>query len=395
TEGMMLLYIFVVFISLFIGSGINQYTLLEAVNVGKDFILILIIVQLATEETPWKKSQWMLVIMAAILSILTVYQTATGDYVNDFFGLATSRTDSVAGDVAEYIDIRRVGGPLGDPNFYAQILLMVFPIAMYRALDEKNTNIGRIISFSLMGLIGIAIVLTYSRAALLVLVAICGLIILERRMNPIKVGMIMVVVFTVLLPVMPEGYTERILSLFGGDDEESSTTDVSVQGRASEMIIAGQMFEDYPVFGIGYALYEENYQTYNAKLGMDPRIELRQAHSLYLESLGETGVMGFITMMGMYAAVLWGVWKARMQAMEIDRHDLVPWVSGLGLGLLAYLMSSFFLHDDYVRYLRISLALAASASVMVSTLVAQHKAHEDEKPKNKTTKSATFVNRPA
>lgn len=377
TEALMLLYIFIVIMSLIAGGGINGDTFKAAIDVGKDFVIILIIVQLTTEEKVWKRTHWILLGSAAFLSIFTWYHSATGDYANNFWGFATSRTDSVADAVVSNIHFYRVGGPVGDPNFYAQILLMVFPLGLYRVLDPHK-GFTRLIAIILTVLIGGAIVLTYSRAALLVMIFSIALIILERRMNPYKVVFIGVVVFTLALPVLPEGYVERMGTLVGIGQSADSQEDVSMRGRSSEMIVATQMFQDHPFLGIGYSLYEETYLDYSVKLGLDNRLEERQAHSLYLEAAAETGIFGFVTMMLMYGMVLYSVFRARSQLFEIGRDDLVPWVSAVGIGLAAYLASSFFLHDDYIRYLRISLALAASASVMVDNLVVHH----NEKTKN-------------
>ena len=45
------------------------------------------------------------------------------------------------------------------------------------------------------------------------------------------------------------------------------------------------MFGDYPIFGVGPGNYPLHYLDYSQEIGLDPRLEQREAHSLYLEAL--------------------------------------------------------------------------------------------------------------
>ena len=136
SEGAILLYVIVTSVSTIMSAGSMGDSFNSILDVVKDFVIIVIIVQLATEESAWKNAQWVLIASAVILSLMTWYQFFTGNFDIDFYGLATSRSDSVQGEFSNYIDFMRVGGPVGDPNFYAQILVMVMPLAIYRFLTD-------------------------------------------------------------------------------------------------------------------------------------------------------------------------------------------------------------------------------------------------------------------
>jgi putative inorganic carbon (hco3(-)) transporter len=380
TEGAILLFLFAVTISTFVGTGINADSFDQIVDSGKDFLLIFIIVQLATEEKAWKRAQYILIGCAVFLCLMTWYQFLTGDFQQDFLGFATSRTDSVEDDYASsFIDFYRVGGPVGDPNFYSQILLMVFPLAVYRILDKKSSKDEKTLATIATIFIVGAIVFTYSRAALLVLLFITGLIMLERRINLFKAGLVGLLIITIAFPLLPKGYQERMLTIFGLGNVAEGQADSSAQGRLSESLVAIQMFLDHPIFGIGYGEYEPNYLNYSIYLGLDGRLEERQAHNMYLEAAGETGIVGVAALAFMIFTIFKATHQAKKQLPLLGREDLLPWIVALELGLLAYLVNSIFLHDSFVRYLRLSIAFAVSSTALVEAIAVQQAAKQNRK----------------
>ncbi|GAB1422467.1 hypothetical protein MASR2M15_27010 [Anaerolineales bacterium] len=371
TEALLLAYGLVITISAVLGKHVETGPTEEVADLVKDFLMILIIIQLCYDEFAWKTSQWILIGTSAFLSALSWYQTITGDVTNTFWGFATFRSDSTGS--TSVVDFTRSGGPIGEANFYAQSLLLVYPMALYRGLTGE-TNRQRIFGLMATGLIAGAIVFTYSRSALIVMTVITFLVFREARINFMKVFLVTTSIGILVMPILPAGYSQRVLSLIGvGTSESSSSMDDSAQGRLSEAIVALKMFQDYPILGIGYEVYEENYLSYSARVGLDNRYEKRQAHNFYLEALGETGVIGFAFLIALFAATFKSIRNAMNEAIYIGRADLIPWLSAMQYGLLAYLINSFFLHDDYVHYLRLGIALTLGASVMVHELVEKHR----------------------
>ncbi|MDQ7036647.1 MAG: O-antigen ligase family protein [Anaerolineae bacterium] len=323
TEAAILLFLFVVTVSTFIGVGVNAESFGEIVDSLKDFLLIFIIVQLAAEEKAWKHAQYVLIAAAVFLSAMTWYQSLAGDYQQDFLGFATSRTDSVAEDTTiASIDFNRVGGPVGDPNFYSQILLMVFPIALYRVLDKKSSKDEKLLALLATTVITGAIIFTYSRGALMALLLIIGLILLERKINVYKIGLVGLVVLGLAFPVLPSGYKERMLTIVGLGGVAEGQADGSAQGRLSESLVAIEMFFDNPILGIGYGQYSANYLDYSIYLGMDGRLQNREAHNLYLEAAAETGMVGLVALTFMFAIVFRETNKAKKRLVDLKREDL-------------------------------------------------------------------------
>lgn len=374
TEIALLLYLVVLTISSFIGDRDVNHTLsLNAIlDIGKDLLMMVIVIQLSYDEKVWKRAIWILLLSAAFVSSFTWYHFATGDYDNDFIGLATSRTDAVGGMTDSEISFYRSGGQVGDPNYYAQTLTMVIPIAIALMLFSFR-KYHRILAFLCLFLIAGAVVFTYSRGGLVVMVIISLVTLYWLGVKMRRLIFLSVLVGMLALPILPPSYIQRVTALLGiGGAEAGQTTDVSLLGRTSEILVTLQMFQDRPILGIGYSLYEEYYLQYSSQLGLDDRFENRSAHSLYLEALAETGIVGVGALLFMYFVIYRSAFTAIRTLGRIGRGDLVPWLKALILSLSAYLMTSALLHDAFGHYLRLCIALVLGMTALVDHLERQY-----------------------
>lgn len=368
TEMAIALYMAMAIVSLFaageVGEGIYAIE-----DFAKDFVIVLVIVQLCAEERTWKQMQWTLLASAGILGTMTVYQTLTGNYEFEFWGYAKVPFHQIVGN----FDSARPTGPLDDPNYYSQILLFIQPIAFYRwYAPTVKTLWPRLLAFIFWANIVLTAIFSYSRSAFLMLVAIMIIIVLERKMDIFKVAVGAFVLITAITPFLPDGYTDRISTLTGVFQSAEMQTEASFEGRTSQAVVAMKMFQQNAITGVGYSLYEENYLEYSAKVGLDQRGEARAAHSIYLEVMAETGLMGMITF-GFMLYIFYSVsQKAVRDLTAIGRADLVPWIRGIQLGFLSYLLTSIFLHDDWPRHFRLGLGLMATCSVMADSVIKKH-----------------------
>jgi O-antigen ligase len=275
--------------------------------------------------------------------------------------------------ITNNFDSNRLTGPLSDPNYYGQILLMVLPLGIYGVLTERRRWF-RLVYLGATLTIMAATIFTYSRGSLIALLVVIVLIVRERKINPYKLVFGGLLILGILIPILPRGYIDRALTLADFLPKSGTTsTDVSFQGRSSEMIIAVQMFLDHPIFGVGYLNYQFHYAEYNALLGMDPRAGEREAHDLYLEVLAESGIIGFLAFMTLLFAVFSGIQRAKRQFRNLHREDLVAPLSAVEYGLVSYLVTSLFLHGAYVRYLWLLVAVALGGMALAEMLVRQRR----------------------
>ncbi|MCC7450510.1 MAG: O-antigen ligase family protein [Anaerolineae bacterium] len=349
----------------YLGVAVSRFT-----DWVKDFAILFIIVQFSDKEDVWKHMQWVLLLCAALLAFISCYQTLTSSYEFEFFGLGKSGIHEITAG----FDNARVTGPLDDPNYYAQMLLLVLPISVYRAMTERNLPLRLLAVVSSM-MIMATIIFTYSRGAFLAVLLVGLLIARDRKLNPYKIAVALVVIVSILSLILPAGYLDRIMTLediLPGSGSSGVQTEASFRGRSSEMIIAIQMFIDNPIFGVGLVNYVYRYLEYSYLLGMDNRFEAREAHSLYLEVAAETGTFGLLAFAAMLIGVYVSLNHAKRKLIAIQRQDLVPWVSGIKYGMMAYLTTSIFLHNGYPRYLWLTLAFCAGCQILADSLTRQY-----------------------
>ena len=350
----------------------------EAVGVFMLEGLLLYILITNTVRTPTmiRSIIWVLLVVGGLLGALSLWQEITETYKNAYFGFA--QTESAITGVTE-TGIARLAGPIGEKNRYAQIMLMVVPLAIIQASAERRT-ILKLAAFACGALAAIAVALTFSRgAALAALMIIAAMVALRYiRVSHLLAVALLVVVVIVAVPA----YAERLTSLADAtallsDEPASAGTDNSILSRATENLAALNVFADHPILGVGPDQFPEYYREYADEIGISVRAADRQAHNLYLEAAAETGILGLITFLGAVLTTLVQLARARVASL-VRRPDLAAMATGFMLAMVAYLATGIFLHLSYARYFWLMLALAgATAHVVLRTM-----AEEDERPPN-------------
>jgi O-antigen ligase len=356
TELFLLAYGGVWLISAFVAQD-RGIVLGKVVDFGKDFLIVLcIIYSLESRPGSWKNAMWLITLLVGFLAGLGAYQTITGNHTQTFFGFSKVVQAQII-KTAE--DAGRLTGPIDDPNFWGQILVLVMPLAIYRVLKEKDLVLRLLAGLSAF-FIAIAIIGTFSRGAFLALILSVVLIALQQR---VRYSVIFVVAVTVLLvmPFLPKGFSDRMgtLTIFTSSNA-SVHSEVSFQGRTSELLAAVGMFSDHPILGVGAGNYVVHYQDYASRLGLERRTEDRQAHSLYLEIAAETGLLGLTVFFALITSLMVSLNQTRQQLKLLGKDEKwSPWIISLQIGIIAYLTSSIFLHGDYIRYLWLPIGMGA------------------------------------
>lgn len=312
-----------------------------------------------------------LLLATTLLSGLSVVQAVTGDYDQSFLGLAQRDLERVEGTPVPMSEREEMGledrahGPVGDPNRFAQILLMAMPLAFVVGLNAVRPR-GALIAWALVGLVLGTVLLTYSRGALVTLLVLVLLMAPLGLVRPRRLA-ILLIVGMVAAPVAIPGFSDRVTSmagvigLFGKGDVEP---DGPTRGRTTEMLAALAAYVDHPVLGVGPGQYFAHHSVYYQSLPEIAFRELptpRRAHSLYLEIAAETGTVGLVLFMLIPLLLLRDLEALRRNLLE-RRPDLARWAAGFILMLLAYLGTGVFLHLAFERYYWFMIALAAAAT---------------------------------
>lgn len=213
-----------------------------------------------------------------------------------------------------YIVLGPPGGPIRDNNQLAVALLMALPLANYLRSQVADKRIAWLLRAAIV-LSVIAIVGTYSRGALIGLVAL-GVFMLRRVRNRFAYLAIAAVVLLFVVNFMPEHFFNRMGTI------NTAMQDQSFEGRLDAWRIAFLYASDHFPFGAGF---------YGPQLAAIfhqylPDQIPHAAHSIYFQVLGEHGFIG----LGIYLTILAAAFLGCSRIISVTRglpeqrwaHDL-------------------------------------------------------------------------
>jgi O-antigen ligase len=321
-----------------------------------------------------------LLLAGALLGSLSVYQGVTHRYDRQFGGLAMRQTmyddkrvqDAHAGVEKDFYRSDRAEGPMLENNYYAQAMVVLLPLVMFLMRAEPRRS--RRMAAAILGLIILlgGVLLTYSRGGVLVLGVLAVAVAWLRWVRPrymILMGVACVVGTIALLP----GLIERMQAVAsvtqlrtGGQDADA---DVSVRGRATEMLAAALALRDHPLLGVGPGQYVP---FYSLRYQRDPSIKFkdlqvpRPAHDLYVGLAAETGLVGLALFVAMPVWLVRQLWRERRRLAHVP--VLADLAAALVLAIIAYHGAGLFLSFAYERYYWFLLALAGSTVAMLRAI---------------------------
>jgi putative inorganic carbon (HCO3(-)) transporter len=382
--GLMLLFLAVLLLASLRARGPElaaeriQTFLLEGV------ILYWLVVNAIRDLRVLRRVIWTLLAAGSLLGGLSLYQEVTGSFDQQFGGLARRNyeymvlEEKLAADpdnveLREQKDAmrdersRRAEGPMDEPNMYAQVMLVLLPLALFTFRAERVWR-ARALAAVAGGLILGGMVVSESRGAFVALVLVVGAAMALRWVRPAHVVACGLAFGGLATLVASDRLVERLATIPAAlavlQGHPSVERDYAIEGRATEMLAALQVFGDHPVIGVGpgqYApFYSVEYHQKNPRAKfLDLRIP-RRGHSLYLEMAAEVGAVGLSVFLAIVGVLVRSLWRARKRWLERSalHADLA---TALLLSLGAYLATGIFLHLMYERYYWLLLALASAA----------------------------------
>jgi O-antigen ligase len=248
----------------------------------------------------------------------------------------------------------RATGTVGDPNALAAALVVGLALAVSFAANRTVRPPLRALSALSAVLCFAGIMLTLSRDGLLGLGAALLLAVLVggRWRKPAlavcgtAVGSA-VVYFGVIASIASQ---QRIL-VFGGGT-----------GRVTLWTIALRMISAHPINGIGTGQFANSSVHYLLQPGLITRGDLilaspKVAHNTYLNVLAETGIIGGALFIAIVVFCIWCIWLA-IKRFERDGDERLELLArGLLVGLGGFLVTMFFISDEYTKLLWMLLAL--------------------------------------
>lgn len=329
---------------------------------AKSIFLVFVIGNLVSSRASLRHAVWMMVLVGAFLGTISVYQVYTSSYHDDFGGFGRVKFASIVGTVFK----PRVAGPLSDPNFYAQILVVLVPVALFRAWDEPSPRLKALAAYALL-VITLAIVFTYSRGGALAWALVLALSAIYKRVNLklILFGFVILLPVLFVAPKLFRGRFQTLEQLMPGGRGVTMHLDSSFELRLLYMRAAWEMFEDFPVFGVGAGNYTEHYEDYAERVGATVSSyghfgKRRFPHSLYLQIASELGVVGVALFGAIVGSTLLAFRSGYLGFRKAGDLVSASLLASLAFGFCGYLTTSLILHDHYMRYFWLIVALAVA-----------------------------------
>ena len=336
---------------------------------GKALAVYFLVALLAASTGLVRRAVWVLIGCGALLGGLALVQVLSVDFSNEYGGLARIKLAHVYGEAFE----PRIAGPLGDPNFFAQILVVLGPLALYVAWHERG--LGRILAFAGAAVAAAAVVLTYSRGGALALATVLALSLVSRRI-PVRQAAAVGAASVLLLLFVPTDFARRLTTLeqfLPGSELEVLHPDSSFQKRRLLAAAAWTMFLDHPGLGVGAGNYTAHFDEYAGEVGSAAReyedpAEANYPHNLYLENAAETGLLGLAVFGSALAVSFVSLRRARAAFLAAGDARTAALARGFETALVGYLVSGVFLHGHFPRYLWLLLGFVAA----LTTLAPRH-----------------------
>jgi putative inorganic carbon (HCO3(-)) transporter len=193
----------------------------------------------------------------------------------------------------------RVWGPahtfIAGNNEMALALVITIPLLYYLQIITKH-KLVRYGLVAAMLLCAVAALGSYSRGALLALVAMGGFLWLKSQ-HKVRLALLLILAVPLVLAYMPEQWTQRM------DTINTYEKDSSVAGRFNAWGVAYNLANDRPFLGGGFEVTtRELFDRYAFNVEDVPRA----AHSIYFQALGEHGYVG----LGLYLLLGFLTWRS-------------------------------------------------------------------------------------
>jgi putative inorganic carbon (HCO3(-)) transporter len=334
-------------------------------------LLYVLVVNVIRSDRDVRSAMWAVIAAGSWLALIAVVQGAGHFYDQPFWGFAQLDLAYANGNA----DTPRAFGPIGEPNYFGQLLLPVVAFALVALRFEASALPRRLAGVAVLLALA-AIGYTASRGAALALVVMLAVAIGIGVLR-VRHAFVAVLVGGALLMAIP-GYRERVMSMahlgsVTASAGDAAADDESARSRATEGLAALLAFQDHPIVGAGPGVFPLLYQQYAPRVGYQVlekgrgseagQAPTREAHNLYLGIAADTGIFGLLAFLGLISAILVPL-LVGARRLRHTRPEQAAYAAAMALALVGYLSSGLFLSLAYERYFWLLLGLAAATALL-------------------------------
>ncbi len=324
--------------------------------------LVFILVDLMRDPQMLRRLVLALLLFAGLQAVSAIALYGLPDDTAEAILVRLSRIGYPDGGVIRYIEdnralAERAIGTWVDPNALGGVLAITSVIAVPQLFAARPLLRSRSLTVLLIGLLVLALVLTYSRASLLAFAAGTFAIGLLRYRKLITI-LIAAALLTLILP-QTQPLVERFIDAF-------TAQDLATQMRVGEYTDALRLIGRYPVFGVGFT--------------GTPDVDLyTNVASMYLIMANQIGITGVIIFAAaMLSVFLFGVsaWPSARTNQQLDTI-FIGCHAALAAALVNAAADLYFFRLDFhasitLFWMTVALALASARLARESTVAQKH-----------------------
>jgi len=317
---------------------------LRLIAVSKILLMTFVLILVVTSK---KKLEILFVLTALCFGALAIKGT--------LFGIRTDGSFRIWGPPDSFVY---------DNNDLGLALNMSLTMMYYMARETTSRRMQQLLRVCFFSSV-VAVILTYSRGALLGLIVVLGAISI-RSNRKLLAGALLIACAFLVLTFAPPAWMERMGDFAHGELDESA------QGRLHAWQFAWELAMHYPITGVCFETF-----TPELEARFTPQFSFAGPHSIYFQTLGEQGFVG----LGIFVLVLGGsfysLWRLRRRARG---QPSFAWITNYSLmletSLLGYVISGSFLPRAYFD---LWFQLAA-ATALLHILYDRERSHQIAEP---------------
>ncbi len=299
--------------------------LLVANELGKTFIFYFCLINLITNSKELRRFLWVYVLGVGWLAGSSIWAYGAHPYYAQGIQRATS------------LEVT-----WGDPNGTASNLALTIPV-LFALLGGTKRLLGRAIIVGLLGLYLVTIVLTGSRAGIVVttLMFLATAVLSSKRLLLVPA---LLIFFVVGWAFMPAEYQQRYRTLLDvaqdvNNPNPTTSEAESAHGRIIGFEVAMQMFKDRPILGVGAGDFPAAWWAKNTPYSYHGYKGWHQPHNLPGQVLAELGLLGVFSFGYFLFAILRENRAVRRQLKMLENPP--PLLVGMGNAIVVVVLGLF------------------------------------------------------
>ena len=269
-------------------------------------------------------------------------------------------------DSLDGVEVKRITGGMSDSNWLGYTLVGFLPLALY-AFHRWRRPSARLAVLALAGLLGAAILLSFTRSALVAMAAAATVLLIRRRL-PLLLAPAAGAAAALLVLVWNPAGIERV---FSTEYSQAGSTPL----RAMLLRGGAALIAERPLSGYGHSQYGPAFMTWLAGqpagesvadwesnilkrvAAGEEQLEYIMPHNTVVQLWVEFGVIGVTA----FAAFIWGIFRDLAVTRRFGSPHLGLLADCLAAGTTGFLVSALFGHLMLLKLVWILGGLAVAA----------------------------------